>query len=219
MLKAVVFDFDGTIYNSTHFVYLARKKYFMKFGVNLKKSDFKKYLAIPTPDFVDMINKEYNLNITVDGLRSFTRKTYNKFINNRYIPSPGISSLLDELKKNKIKVAIASANRREVIIYDLKKLGLKKYFKIIVSTEDIKNPKPAPDTYLLAASKLRLIPSECVGIEDGPNGVIGMKRAGFKSVAIITEFTKKKDFIKIKPDIIVKSTKEVNLKRLQSIFI
>ncbi len=218
MLKAVVFDFDGTIYNSTHFVFLARKKYFKKFKIDFKKSDFKKYLATPTPDFVKLMNKKYNIKITVDGMRSFTRETYNKLIDNRYIPNPGIKKLIEELKKKKIRIAIASANRREVIIYDLKKLGLNKYFKIIVSTEEIRNAKPAPDTYLLAAQKLKVSPSECVGLEDGPNGILGMKRAGFKSVAIITEFTKRNDFIEINPNIIVKSTKEINLKRLQSLF-
>jgi hypothetical protein len=45
-----------------------------------------------------------------------------------------------------------------------------------------------------------------------------MKRAGLKSIAIVTEFTTKKDFITINPNIIVKSTKEITLKRLQYLF-
>jgi len=218
VLKAVIFDFDGTIYNSTKFVYLARKHFFKKFGIDLKKSDFKKYLATPTPNFIAEINKKYKIKTTVEEMRAFTRPEFVRLIKNKYVPNHGIKKLLDELNKNKIKVAIASANRRDVIIYDLKKLGLEKYFKTIVSTEDIKNPKPAPDTYILAAGKLKVSPCECIGVEDGPDGILGMNRAGLKSIAIITEFTTKKDFIKINPNIIVKSTKEITLKRLQSLF-
>jgi beta-phosphoglucomutase-like phosphatase (HAD superfamily) len=105
----------------------------------LNKSEFKKYLAMPTPIFVNEINKIYNLKVTVDELHSFTRSEFLRLIKNKYIPNPGIEKLLKELKKNRIQVAIASANRRKLILFDLNKLGLKKYFKTIVSVEDKKN--------------------------------------------------------------------------------
>lgn len=216
MLKAVIFDFDGVIYNSTHYFFLSRKNFFLEKGVLLKKKDFKKYLSMKTVDFVKCINKDYNLNVSVKEMRRFTRKEFVRLINDNYKPNPGIKSLLKELYLNKIKIAIVSVKRRKVIKYDLKKLGLNDYFKTIISVESVKKHKPYPDGYILACKRLNVLPKDTVGIEDGPSGIVGMNKAGIKSIALITEFTLKKDFKKC--DLAIRSIKEINIKKLNKLF-
>ena len=211
VLKAILFDFDGVIYPSPHYVYLARKRFFKKYKINFKKKDFKKYFVSSTTDFVNSMNKEYNINVDIEKMHMFTRTEFIKLIKNRYTPNLGIRELLKELTKNKIKIGISSSNRRKIILYDLNKLGLKKYFKVIVSVEDVLHSKPSPETYLLTASKLKVHPRECVGIEDAPEGIIGMKKNGIKTIGLLSEFTTSNEFKKVKADLIVKSTRNLTL--------
>jgi len=121
------------------------------------------------------------------------------------------------IKKHKIKFGIASVNRGDIIVYDLNMLGLRKYFKKIIAYEDVINHKPAPDVYLKLIKELNVSPSQCVGIEDGLDGIIGMKRAGIKTIGLLSEFTTKKDFIKIKADLIIKSTKDININIIKNL--
>jgi len=211
VLKAVLFDFDGVIYPSTKFVYLSRKAFFKKFGINFKRKDYKKYLACGTSIFISKMNKIYDLNINVQEMKEFTRPKFKSLIKDNYTPNKGIKELILDLKKNKIRYGIASSNRKDIISYDLRKLGLRKYFKDIVAFEDVKNHKPAPEVYLKLMKKLNVKPNECIGIEDGPDGIISLKKAGVKSIALLTEFTSRHDFKKINADLVVSSIRELNL--------
>ncbi len=217
VLKAVIFDFDGVIYPSPHFVYLARKKFFKQYNVLFTKDEFKKYLASGTPTFIEDMNKKYKLNVNLEEMRSFTRPEYKKLIKNRYVPNPKIKELLLDLKKNKIKFGIASSNRGDVISYDLSKLGLRKYFEKIIAYEDVINHKPAPDVYLKLIKELHVSSKDCVGIEDGLEGIIGMKKAGIKTIGIVTEFTTLTDFQKAKADLIIKSTRNLNINIIKNL--
>ncbi|MDD3084750.1 MAG: HAD family phosphatase [Candidatus ainarchaeum sp.] len=217
MLEAVVFDFDGVIYNSPHYIYLARKNFFKKYDIDFLKKDFKKYLAMVTSDFVRQINEENKANITLKELNFFTRKEVTKLMVNNHILKPGIKKLLDTLKKNKIKVAIASSNEKETIKEDLKKLGLLEYFKIIVSKEDVTKRKPDPESFRLACKKLNVNPLFCVGIEDSPLGVVSINKAGLKSIALISEFTNKTDFKKVDANLIINSVEELSLSKLKKL--
>jgi len=217
MLKAVIFDFDGVIYNSPNYIYLARKNLFRKYNINFPKKDFKKYLAMVTSDFVKKINKDNGTNISIKELKDFTRREMLKLMINNYIPNLGVRKLLDTLKKNKVKIAIASSNERERIKTDLKKLGLLEYFKVIISKENVTKHKPDPETFSLACKKLNVNPSFCIGIEDSPLGVVSINKSGLKSIALISEFTKKSDFEKVNANLIINSIEELSLSKLNKL--
>ncbi len=88
---------------------------------------------------------------------------------------PGIYDVLNSLD---IPVAIASGSSAERLEYTLKLTGLFDFFKDrIYSAEMVKNGKPAPDIFLLAAEKLGVSPQNCLVIEDSPHGIKGAKAA------------------------------------------
>ncbi len=60
----------------------------------------------------------------------------------------------------------------------LKKLKIASYFSAIVTAEDVKKAKPAPDLFLKAAEELDVNPADCLVLEDAPNGILAAKRAG-----------------------------------------
>ena len=219
MFKAVVFDFDGVIYNSPKFVFQARKMYFKeKYGFIPKEVEYPvKYLATETSEYVKLINKHNNLNIDFKEFHNKTRKIFLEIV--EYKVNPGLIELLDDLDKNNIKYILASSNTLEIIKQDLKKLGILDRFNNFITADDVKFHKPHPDTFLKASKKLNLDPKDCVGIEDAPCGIKALDSAKSKKIALLNkEITSKKDFKKYNPDLIISSLKELNYKKLKSLF-
>ena len=97
---------------------------------------------------------------------------------------PGFIDLAKALQNRGIRIGLASSSRISWIVFALKKNDLDSFFYIITSSEEIRHGKPAPDIYLLAAQKMELPPSECVGVEDSANGVRAAKSAGLYTVAL-----------------------------------
>ena len=96
----------------------------------------------------------------------------------------GAEQLLDFLKEKNIKIAIASGSGRELIEYCMNKLGALDRFDVVVGGADVKNGKPAPDIFLLAAEKLGIAPEDCFVMEDSKNGLLAAHRAGIRAIGI-----------------------------------
>jgi len=73
----------------------------------------------------------------------------------------------------------------------LTSLKIKQYFDVVITAEDVKNGKPAPDVLLIAASRLNLKPENYIVIEDAPVGKEAAKRAGMKSIGLTTTHKKR----------------------------
>lgn len=98
---------------------------------------------------------------------------------------PGAETLLVHLHKLGIPLAVASAgHQRDKIIEMLDDIGLSNYFDIIVSSDDVKIGKPAPDTYLETARQLNIAPQHCLAFEDSINGVKSGVSAGMEVYGI-----------------------------------
>jgi len=92
-----------------------------------------------------------------------------------------------------LRVAVASSADRIKIEANLRKIGLPfEMWDAVVTGEDVKNKKPAPDIFLIAASKLELRPGQCVVVEDAVNGVQAAKAAGMRCVAVAQTFPAEK---------------------------
>lgn len=108
---------------------------------------------------------------------------------------PGGEKLLKLLKKNGVKIALASGTNSKKIKSHLKKVGATEYVDVIVGGEEVQNGKPAPDVFLLAAKRLGADPKDCYVLEDSQNGVrsgyaAGMKCIGIPDVAVFEEDVK-----------------------------
>ena len=104
----------------------------------------------------------------------------------------GGRELLDYLKENGIKIAIASGSSRQSISHHLGVVGAADDFDAVVGGMDVEHGKPEPDIFLLAAEKLGADPSDCFVFEDSANGVRAGYRAGMRVIGIkdIVDFPK-----------------------------
>ena len=102
---------------------------------------------------------------------------------------PHTVDLLRIAKEHNCKTGLATLSAKTEALHFVNALGLEQSLDVVLAREDVKNGKPAPDIYLLAAEKLGVEPGDCVVIEDSPNGVRAGVAAGMNVVAFGTPFT------------------------------
>lgn len=102
---------------------------------------------------------------------------------------PHVIGLLRVARETYCRTALATMSYREEVLHVLRSLDLERTLDVVLTREDVRQPKPDPEIYLLAAEKLEVLPVECLVLEDSPNGVRAGVAAGMNVVAVATPFT------------------------------
>lgn len=109
---------------------------------------------------------------------------------------PGVGEVLDSLRERGYLTAVATASNEQRTRELLAHVGILDKFDRILCTDMVKNGKPMPDVYRLACRKLGFKPSECVAVEDSPNGVMAAYGAGCRTVRAVN-LTEPDDILKL----------------------
>jgi len=126
----------------------------------------------------------------VEKWADLKERYYREMVKDKLEPLPGAIELIKSLKKHDFKLAVGSSGPLENVELLLTSLNIKQYFDVIITAEDVKNGKPAPDVFLIAAEQLQLKSEDCIVIEDAPVGIEAAKRANMKSIALTTTHAK-----------------------------
>ena len=102
---------------------------------------------------------------------------------------PHTVGLLKVARENFCRTALATMSYRKEALHLLKSLDIENSLDEVLSREDVQNPKPDPEIYLLAAQKLGVEPQDCLVLEDSPNGSQARVAAGMNVIAVATPFT------------------------------
>ncbi|MCA9371572.1 HAD-IA family hydrolase [Candidatus Woesebacteria bacterium] len=184
-MKSIIFDFDGVIADTQQYHAKIESELLVKIGIILSPNQItQQYAGIEDYVFFNKLINKYKINnVDIDHLIETKWNMMTKIIKKKGLKSiKGVSKFIVDLYQNKYKLAVASASPKKFLNYALENLNIKKYFNVIVSSEQVDNGKPAPDIFLLTASLLNEIPQNCIVIEDGNNGIKGAKKAGMKTV-------------------------------------
>lgn len=111
-------------------------------------------------------------------------------------PMPGVVALLEECRARG-PMAVVSSGYRDDILESLRSAGLAKHFDVVVTGEDVSEPKPHPEPYKVAASRLGMPVSDVLVFEDSSRGVASGVEAGCKVVAVPHARTTKPDAVKL----------------------
>lgn len=96
----------------------------------------------------------------------------------------GVHELLAELKARRIPAAVATSSRAPHALGHLGGAGILSMFEAVVTRDDVINPKPHPEPYLLAASRLGIDPLLCIAVEDSHTGVRAAHAAGMQTIMV-----------------------------------
>ena len=217
MLKAVIFDMDGVIIDSEPFHWEVNKKIFKILGLRVSKKDYKKYIGTSNTNMWTDLKSQYHLPQSLKKLVDMQGSGNVDFLReNQFGPIEGITELLFDLKKNNIVIALASSSPSIAIHLVLKKFNFKNFFSVVVSGEDFKKSKPAPDIFLKTAKLMHALPARCVVIEDSTHGVFAARAAGMKSIGFANKNSWDQDLSQA--DLIVDDIRKLNVERIRALF-
>lgn len=182
--KAVIWDMDGVIADTGQHHFRAWQKTFAKRGVNFSEEDFKRQFGQRNDSIIRCHLGKQLAQSEVDAFAKEKEAAYRRLARGKIKPLPGAVELLKSLRKHGFKVALATSAPAENIKLVLESLGINDYFDVIVAGRDVKEGKPSPQGFLLAAQKLGVEPRNCVVIEDAIAGIMACKRAGSYCIAV-----------------------------------
>lgn len=185
MIKAVIFDLDGTLIDTEKlyrkFWPMAMKEH--GFELSDERALFIRSLGRP---FAPAQYKEwFGEDFDYYAVRDTRKRIFNEHVEKYGIEAKkGAGECLGKLREMGFITAICTATDSERTDRYLKLAGIDGLFDSIVSATMVTRGKPAPDVYLYACERLGLLPEECIAVEDAPNGIISASDAGLKVIMV-----------------------------------
>jgi len=187
MIKYVIFDKDGTLLDTEKLFKKAWIRASADWGLSDPESLYPQLVGRAEALIVDILKNTYGGNRDYWPFFEHRNVYLREYINEEIPLKSGCIEILDFLKCNGIKMALATSTRREMAHSNLKRVGIFDYFDAIVTGDMIENGKPNPDIFLLAGKLIGADPSQTIVCEDSYTGIIGADRAGMKPVMVIDQ--------------------------------
>lgn len=209
MLKAVIFDMDGVLIDSEPLHAKAAVLALKQFDIDVTIDYCYGFIGSTAKHMFHTMIKDFNLELSVDDLLK-TNSEQVKILHEKegYTPIEGTKELIIDLKKNGMKLAVASSSPLELIKEVTSELEIIDYFDKLVSGTTVKNPKPAPDVFLKAMEELGVTATESIIIEDSMNGVLAADAAFVKSIGFINPHSGNQDLSKA--SVLIESFKNID---------
>jgi len=181
-IKGLVFDCDGTLADTMPLHWRAWQVIAKKYKLHFPEDRFYSLGGVPSRDILQMLAAEQG--VTLDHIQAAHEKE------NAYLPLMAevepIHAVVEIAKSNfgKIPMSVASGGTEPIIEQVLEHLKIRHLFGAVVTSEMVKNQKPAPDIFLEAARRIGVDPKFCRGYEDTDLGMTAIRAAGMEAVDV-----------------------------------
>ena len=186
MLKAVIFDLDGTLTNSDKVHFQVFQDYFARHDIELDKALYK-----------EKVSGRQNADILADFLPELPQReaeafsdrkeaAFRELAKGQITPMPGLLTLLKQIKDRGLAAAVVTNAPPENATFMLSELNLSDAFEPVVIAEELPRGKPDPLPYQTALDKLEIAASEAIAFEDSSAGIRSAVSAGIKTLGMTT---------------------------------
>jgi len=210
MFDAVIFDWDGTLADTTSFVVHSFQKILKEIKCDVTDEFIERRIGIGPKNIFKEALKAANMPFDEETVADLEKRkiSIQLCLTHTVKLFEGTIELLDALE-GKVKMALATMSNREVMEKQLSEKGLRKYFSIVITFDEVQHPKPNPEVFLKTAKKLGVQPERCVVVEDSIFGVKAAKQAKMRCIAVPSGSYSIKELNEAKPDLTVNSIKEI----------
>ena len=179
MIKGVIFDMDGLMFDTERLSFRFWKQAGEKIGYEISEEMVEGFRGRNRASIGKEILDIYGPEFDFDLFGTYKTQAQIQYMEENGVPiKPGLLVLLEYLKEKQIKMAVATSTNQELADWMLEMAQVSAYFDTFVYGNRVERSKPNPDIFLKAAEELHLPMEECLVLEDSSAGVEAGKRAG-----------------------------------------
>ncbi|MGD1920522.1 MAG: HAD family hydrolase [Pleurocapsa sp.] len=186
MIKAIIFDIDGTLVDSVDYHAEAWVKTFQKYGYNFSFDRLSQQIGKGSEFIIgELLPKEEAEKLESD-IAEYRKEYYQKNLLEKVRPFSQVKKLFETIKADSIKIVLASSARKETIEHYKKLLDIEDLIEGATSTDDVAKSKPEPDIFIAALEKLGNISTdEVIVIGDSPYDAIAAGKAALRTIGVL----------------------------------
>ena len=184
MIQGVIFDFDGTLFDSMFIWDTAGEVYLRSIGKE-PEADLQKFLKpMSLLQSAQYIREKYDIPLSVEEIMDGVNRTVEGFYFHSTQPKPGVIDFLEELHRRNIKMCIATATDRYQVEAALQRCKMRHFFSEIFTCTEVGSGKDTPDIFRKAMEHLQTDRSNTAVVEDAYHAAHTAKQDGFMVVGV-----------------------------------
>lgn len=214
-VAAVIFDLDGTLIDSIDIYFTIVEKALKRLNLPAvsrnrilaaaESEEFKWELVLPQ----EVLNRKEEI---IDEAWGVINEIAPQMFADNLDLIQGAGDIVENLSSNGLKIGLVTSTQRQYLetkMQPLKNAGVDDLFEAIITSDDVKKRKPAPDPLITCAQQLDMKPGNCVYVGDTTTDIKAGKAAGMRTVAVLTGFDEYEALEKEDPDAIIENVQNL----------
>jgi HAD superfamily hydrolase (TIGR01509 family) len=189
-IEALIFDMDGLLVDSEPLAARALERFLALHGHTVRPGTMERTLGRRLPEAMAVIAEDYRLQAPLAELTETYDRLRLEALRGNLRPMRGAVELLEFARNAGLRLGLATSSQRTHADLTLAEAGLAARFAAEATGDEVERGKPAPDIFLLAASRLMVDPRASVVLEDAPPGLAGAAAAGMRRIWIPNAMTR-----------------------------
>lgn len=182
--EALIFDMDGTLVDSGQLHEFAWTATLTRYELPIDRAYMRSLAGVPTKGTLELVMQRFDCLpcASLDEMNDFKENWVHENMH-RFVRPTALAEVVKQYH-GKRPMAVGTGAYTEEATRILTLCGLASYMDVIVGADQVKNPKPAPDTFLYCAQRIGANPARCIVFEDAPLGLLAAERAGMSAIDV-----------------------------------
>lgn len=176
---------DGTLFSTEPIYFQCYRAAAEPLGLDFTFELFESCIGITTEEARPLMKSYFGREVDIDAIYEGCCRNFEKYMEHNPIPfRPGAKEAVEYFYRRGLRLGVATSNVRKWVEKLLHKNGLAGYFPVVVTSDEVANPKPDPEVYLRAAKELGADVSQCLAFDDSIAGATAAISAGMRTVVV-----------------------------------